>query len=247
MSTRTRGSPERGAAHQDGSRLLVNVLFEHNRPVAVLISAIALGFTVAVFLYNRRTGRRELFLRAHEDFVHPERQQGRRELFEAYEAGIEPGDLDFDRFGSINHAVAAVDVMGYLFYRGYVPRGDAYALWGITVARVHWAAEKSGLLSLRDRQFGTTIWPYVRHFARCVDFSASGGWRGLVPIWLVVKLQPLRREGRSPGARVRGIRYPEPRPVASNAEEPVTGEAAPARASSEGEGPGSGTGRPSRR
>ena len=176
--------------------------------MAVLISVIALVFSATVFLYNRRASKHDLFLRTQESFVDPERQQGRRELFEAYEASTDPHGLGPERFRAINHALASADMMGYLFYRGHVPRGDAYALWGITLVRVHRTAEQSGFLALRDNQFGTTIWPYLAHFAACVEFTASGGWRGHVPIWAVVRLRRPARADRRPRTRVAGLRYP---------------------------------------
>lgn len=170
----------------------------------------ALLFSATVFFYNRRASKRDLFLRAHEDFAHPDRQEGRRSLYKTYETQAALEEIELEEFRIINHAVASLDFMGYLFYKGYVSRRDAYALWGITTARVYHAATESGFLALRDNQFGNEIWPYFRHFARCVNFSAQGGGRSRVPVWVVLRLIKLAPTRRGTGRGVVGIRYPEP-------------------------------------
>lgn len=193
---------------------------DHNEPVAILISVVALLFSATVFFYNRRASRRDLLLRVHEDYLKADQQQGRGDLFVAYEVGVDFEDdegladsyrLGSDKFRSINHAVSYMDVMGYLFFRGYIPRRDAHALWGITVARVQYAAEGTRFLALRDRLYGQEIWPHLRHFAACVRIKAGEGFMSHLPMWLVSQLA--RRSSAQVQTTSRDIRYPQRRPA----------------------------------
>src|SRR5262245_17029268 len=60
-----------------------------------------------------------------------------------------------EQFRLASHALASMDLMGYLIYRRYVSRKDAIALWGVAIVRVHHAASESGYLAYRDEHIGT--------------------------------------------------------------------------------------------
>ena len=132
--------------------------------MAVILSVAALLFSAFVFFYNRRSSKRELLLRIHEQLLAPERQHGRRVLFEMVERAETPHDLKADDFRDANHALSLLGMLGFIYCKRYIPRHDVLDLWALTATRVVDAAEKSGFLALRDAQNGAPIWPYLRRF-----------------------------------------------------------------------------------
>ena len=137
--------------------------------VTLAISLAALVFSVFVFVHNRRGSRRELLLKVHEQLLEPDRQRARRALFEMGEQDKTPNDLAPDEFVAVNHALASLDMLGYLFYRRLVPRSDVIALWGVTAMRACQVAEATGMLAMRDEQNRMRVWPYLRYLAAWMD------------------------------------------------------------------------------
>jgi hypothetical protein len=138
--------------------------------MAIILSFIAVLFSAFVFAYNRRATRRDLLLRSNDQQVLAENQYGRRVIFDMSERGTAPADLPPEDFLAANHALAALNILGFLYCRRYVSRRDCIALWGQTTARVVTAAEASSFLALRDsQQNGVRVWPYLRTFAADVD------------------------------------------------------------------------------
>jgi hypothetical protein len=132
--------------------------------MAIVLSSIALLFSAFVFLYNHRSGKRELLLRVHDQQLSADRQDGRRVLFELYEQNQPPESLSGEDHRAVNHALSIFNVIGFLYCKRYVPRRDLMDLWALTATRLFDAAEKSGFLAVRDAQNGDPIWPYFRRF-----------------------------------------------------------------------------------
>lgn len=141
--------------------------------MAVGISVVAFTLSLFTFVYNRRTSRRDLLLKMHDSFLAPDRQEGRRLLFELTESGGSPGSLGQEEFRLINHALASFDVMGFLYMKRYIPRSDAVALWGITTTRALRAAESCGFMALRDSQNRRPIWPFFRKFVAAASVEGE--------------------------------------------------------------------------
>src|SRR5215211_384826 len=110
---------------------------------ALAISIAALALSTFTFAYNRQVGRRDLLLRVHDQLVALDRQEGRRILFSMSENDRKPEDLSTEEFRLVNHSLASLDVMGFLFSRRYIPQEDALALWGPTAVRAFTAGEAS--------------------------------------------------------------------------------------------------------
>jgi hypothetical protein len=137
--------------------------------VSLVISVAALLFSTFVFVHNRRNDKRNLLLRIHEQLLTADQQDGRRILFEMYEQKRSPEDLSSEEFGSVNHALSALNMLGYLFDKSYIPRSDVLALWGLVTARARRAADQTGFLALRDSQNREPIWPYLRSLAGIIE------------------------------------------------------------------------------
>lgn len=143
--------------------------------MAVLISVLAFLFSAFTFAHNRRAGRRDLLLKVHEQFLSVDQQNGRRLLYEMAEKGLSPTEWAADDFREINHAVASLDILGYLYERRYIARRDALDLWAPSVGRVFGVAESTGFLSYRRNQYGRGNWPYLRSFAEAIRHHLSEG------------------------------------------------------------------------
>jgi hypothetical protein len=137
--------------------------------MSLVISLIALLFSAFVFAHNRRDDKRDLLLRMHEHLLTTGQQEGRRTLFEMYEQKRSPDDLTSNEFNSINYALSAYNMLGYLFHEKYISRSDIIALWGLPAARARRAAERTGFLALRDLQNREPIWPYLRELSDSVE------------------------------------------------------------------------------
>ncbi|GAB2994711.1 DUF2800 domain-containing protein [Amycolatopsis acidiphila] len=133
--------------------------------MAIVLSFIALLFSAFVFLYNRRASKRDLYVRMHDQLLDADRQHGRRVLFELAEQNQQPGDLTSEEHRYANHALATLELFGFLYFKRYIPRRDALEMWGITITRLVDAGEQSGFLALRDAQNGMPVWPYLRRLA----------------------------------------------------------------------------------
>jgi hypothetical protein len=99
--------------------------------MSLAISLSALFLSAFVFLHNRRANKRDLLLKIYEQLLAPDRQHGRRVLFELLERGGKAADLSADDFLAVNHALASLDLMSFLFVKRYIPRADAVAFMGI--------------------------------------------------------------------------------------------------------------------
>jgi hypothetical protein len=154
--------------------------------VTLAISLSALIFSMFVFVHNRRGNRRELLLKVHEQLLDSDRQRGRRTLFEMGEKGQAPDDLASEEFVAVNHALASLDMLGYLFYRRLVPRSDVVALWGATAMRACRVAEATGMLAMRDAQNLMPVWPYLRYLAAWMDSHKDRAARIPSAAWLPV-------------------------------------------------------------
>lgn len=98
--------------------------------VALTISLVALAFSTFVFVHNRRVDKRKLLLQIHDQLLAADRQEGRRILFQMHEQARSPDDLSAEEFRSVNHALASLNTIGFLFRKRYVPRSDVVDLVG---------------------------------------------------------------------------------------------------------------------
>lgn len=133
--------------------------------IAVAISLAAFALTLYTFIHSRQIARRDLLLNLQDQLLAPDRQEGRRVLFEMSEKGLTPQDLSAEEFRLVNHSLAMLDALGFLYVRRYIAQSDALDLWGATTARAYVAAESCGFIALRDIQHQEPIWPYLRQFA----------------------------------------------------------------------------------
>jgi hypothetical protein len=128
--------------------------------LAIVLSSCALALSLYVFFHSRRKDKRDLFLRMHEQLVSPDRQRGRRLLYEMASTGRSVEDLEADEYESINNALAYLDVLGIYYKNRYVRRQDVMEIWALPLVRLMQAAQP--FLEHRDTDQGSPIWPRLR-------------------------------------------------------------------------------------
>lgn len=99
------------------------------------------------------------------DFLDSHEQACRRTLYRARDAGSTFADLSEEEKGQINHAVAQMNLIGYLWEEKLISREDAINLMGSTAERVDFAAQTIGYYEYRKQLTGKVPWRYLRKFA----------------------------------------------------------------------------------
>jgi hypothetical protein len=129
--------------------------------VSVVISLVAVAFTVLSYRDRREQDRRDLFLKLHEKLIDADLQRGRRLIF-TRAATVEDvewlRDHEPEQYDLVNRAVAMFDVAGM-----YVAKNDFMAEWGPSYGRL-WLASQS-FLTVRFGDIpsgGVRGWPHFR-------------------------------------------------------------------------------------
>jgi hypothetical protein len=136
---------------------------------ALIVAVIALVISIAAFVYELVSRRRQLMLTIYEKLLEGEQQRGRRLVHELAETGQAFDDLDQPSRDCVNHALSMLNVLGFLYARRYVSRRDAMTLWGSATSRVCRSAENAGFLAFRDAQEDGRVWPYFRDFSAIAE------------------------------------------------------------------------------
>lgn len=133
---------------------------------SIVLSVLALGFSMFVFIESRRRDRRDIFLKITEYLTSDDIQRGRYTLFEkvADEPNVER--LSDDEYRDAHRAVNAFNVLGLCVKNGYVNERDVLDAWAIPVYRAHRAAQP--FLTFRERTHGYPSWPYFDAWHRNV-------------------------------------------------------------------------------
>jgi hypothetical protein len=104
--------------------------------MSLLVSVAAMVVSLSAFLHSRWRDRRDLLLRFHEQLITPERQRGRRLLYEMLEKQRSIDDLSSDEHRLINNTLSMYNLLGMYYQRRYVRRGDVLELWAVALVRM---------------------------------------------------------------------------------------------------------------
>jgi len=129
----------------------------------IILSIIAVAFSVFVFVEGRRRYKRDVFLKIHELMIGEGQYRGRQLLLSQTfdEASIEKLSLS-DR-ANISRAMATYDTLGLYLRRGYLIEDDVIDMWGDPAYRA-WRAAQPFVLR-RERRSGLPAYPYFRYLA----------------------------------------------------------------------------------
>jgi hypothetical protein len=100
-------------------------------------------------------------LQVYGDHLSPDRQQGRKLLYNYADAGTPRDEIPSDHWALMNYALSASNLVGYLYARRYLPREDTKQLFGDVTVRAREAADQLGLIAYRNAQVGGTKWRHL--------------------------------------------------------------------------------------
>jgi hypothetical protein len=140
--------------------------------LSIVLSVVALGFSIFVFTDSRRRDRRDVFLKITEYLTSDDIQRGRYILFDrvADEPSIER--LTDDEYRDVHRAVNAFNILGLYVKNGYVSERDVLDTWTIPVYRARRAAQP--LIAFRQRTHGYVAWPYFEALAKKCEKDLEG-------------------------------------------------------------------------
>ncbi|WP_344450096.1 hypothetical protein [Actinocorallia aurantiaca] len=96
----------------------------------------------------------------HEQLVSPDRQRGRRLLYQMAKDGRSVEDLTPEEYELINNSLAYFDVLGIYYKNRYIRRKDVMEIWALPLVRLMQVAQP--FLNHRDTDQGVPIWPRLR-------------------------------------------------------------------------------------
>jgi len=109
--------------------------------ISVVISLMAVGFSILVFVDNRRRDQRDLFLKIHQQMIGERLQRGRRILFQKAKDEASIAELSDEEYREINEALSFYNILGFYVQNRYVRERDVMEFWAVPVVRA-WKAAK---------------------------------------------------------------------------------------------------------
>jgi hypothetical protein len=97
--------------------------------VSLLLSFIAILFSIYVFLVGRRRDRRDMFLKIHESLISDDLQRGRQLLFTKVKDESSVDLLTDQEYRDINRALGTYNLLGLYVRNGYVDEADVMESW----------------------------------------------------------------------------------------------------------------------
>jgi hypothetical protein len=136
--------------------------------VSIILSSIAVGFSIFVFVNGLRRYKRDLFLRIHEIMIGEDQYRGRQLLLSRPydETNIE--ELPFSERTNISRVLATYDTLGFYLQHGYLMKEDVLDMWGDPAYRAWDAAQP--FVARRRRVSGLPAYP---HFGYLAGLAAS--------------------------------------------------------------------------
>jgi len=135
--------------------------------VPVVLSVIALVFSIYVFIDSHKRDRRDTFIKIHELLISTDIQRGRYLLFEKVTDVESVKRLPDDEYRDISQAIAVYNLLGVYLKNGYVTERDVVEVWGRAIYRAWITAQP--FLAWREHNQGYKAWPYFELLAKRVQ------------------------------------------------------------------------------
>jgi hypothetical protein len=136
--------------------------------VPIILSSIAVGFSIFVFINGLRRYKRDLFLRIHEIMISEDQYRGRQLLLSRTFDEINIEELPFNERTNISRVLATYDTLGLYLQHGYLIKKDVLSMWGDPAHRAWDAAQP--FVARRRRISGL---PAYSHFGYLAGLAAS--------------------------------------------------------------------------
>ena len=150
--------------------------------LSVLISCIALGFSLFTFLHNQRKDRRDLFLQMHQLLTSSDLRRGRWILFQKINDEESVERLSDDEWRDIDRAMSAYNALGLYIAKKYINERDVMDIWAKPICAAWKAAQP--YMAYRQRLEGSSPWKYFDFLSECARREiARIGDNSDVEIW----------------------------------------------------------------
>jgi hypothetical protein len=130
----------------------------------IVLSSIAVGFSIFVFINGLRRYKRDLFLRIHEIMIGEDQYRGRQLLLSRTFDEISIEQLSLSERANISRVIATYDTLGLYLRRGYLIEDDVLGMWGDPAYRAWRAAQP--FVARRRKLSGLPAYPYFDYIAR---------------------------------------------------------------------------------
>lgn len=132
--------------------------------VSVIISIVAVAFSLIVFFDNQRKDRRDVFLRMHQLLIEDDLIRGRYLIFRKITDETSVQQLTEEEYRDINRALSTYNALGLYMANGYVRERDVMDMWAQPIFRAWRTAQP--LIVQRERLQGYKPWKYFDSLGR---------------------------------------------------------------------------------
>ena len=150
---------------------------------SILLSVLAFGFSLFVFVDSRRRDRRDVFLKINEYLTSEDILRGRYVLHQRVtdEANVE--SLLSDReYRDVHRAITAFNTLGLYVKNGYLDEQDVLDIWAMSIYRAWLTAQP--YIAHRERTHGYHPWAFFEPLAKnCQESLARKGEEIKVVAW----------------------------------------------------------------
>jgi hypothetical protein len=123
--------------------------------ITIIISILALGFSVFVFANSGKRDRRDLFLHIHQQLLSDQLQRGRFTLFRKVTDEAAVDQLTGEEYRDVNAALSFYNTLGFYVKSGYVKEHDVMELWDRAIWQAWIAAQP--FMTHRQKNMGYHI------------------------------------------------------------------------------------------
>jgi hypothetical protein len=140
---------------------------------STILSIIAVGFSIFVFIDGRTRYKRDMFLKIHEIMISEPSYRGRQLLLSQKHDQKSINDIDLSDRAQVSRAIALFDTIGLYLHRDYLIEEDVISMWGPSACRVWRAAQP--FIERRAQQSGDpNAYPYFRYLVGRSEASRLG-------------------------------------------------------------------------
>lgn len=149
---------------------------------SIILSIIALIFSIYVFTNSRKQNKRNAFLQIHDLLLSDEIQKGRQTLLLKVTDEASVRELSDEDYRDIHRALGILNALAYYMKSGYVDEMDALCMWAPTAYRACVAAQP--LIRQREQDTGYRPFPYLDYLTqRTYTYMTNKGTIPQFKVW----------------------------------------------------------------
>ena len=130
---------------------------------SIILSTIAVAFSIFVFVEGRQRYKRDVFLKIHELMISEDQYRGRQLLLSQDFDDVSIEKLTLEDRANISRALATYDTLGLYLRRGYLIEEDVIEMWGNAACRAWRKAQP--FVERRARTSGRPAYPNFQYLA----------------------------------------------------------------------------------